>query len=1192
MENTPTLDSIYNIQSIHGVWNDEVEVYRDVDPGPPFIEHAYFFVGLEYEGVGIPLRNYQETLLFTFQTTQVCPDILALFDSNTNLNYNDFINMNRNPRMDLAAFNTSTGDIYNWLGNYGHYAYDCKDCDNDGIPNGIEDEDGNIYVICDGYNPADSLVCDFNYNDFGGLGDSDGDGLTDCEEITGVNNPNTPISPPHDGDGLTSDPFNICDPIAVSTLDSDGDGLTDCEENTGMDNPNTPAIPLFDEDGPTSDMWDINDPFPTFPVENCFDGLDNDGDGLIDDLDFDCIANCNLLLNGSFIDGLNNWGNYVEAGTRSTISIPNIEDISSPNSAYVDISQASGIDWHLILGQTNLELISGETYKVRIEAKADANRTVLLVLQLGYDPFTTYWSQNINLTTTSQIFEFDSIAPYIDDTNINFLIMYGDDSTNFWIDNVALQKSNCTSTDVSENCFDGIDNDGDGFIDCEDGNCGQPTIHNITQSISNNCLTLNDATLTIDATGNNLEYSLTNGFISQKSNVFTGLAVGIYDIMVINSKTKCSVSQAVTITPIDTLPSPITVDLGSPQVNCTSNGVTLTATVLGSLNTGIGGTCSGTSVSSFPYAESFENGMGDWSQPSNNEVNWITYRGAAGSAQSGPRGAVDGLTFNYLRPLESYDKMAILKSPCFDLGDYTIADFKFQYHMFGTDMGSLKVEASADNGGTWKSLWGLSGDQSDEWHTVVISLDDYTGGQVQLRFVGVTGSSYKSDIAIDDIQLLAEYDARFLETPTYSWNTGETTSSITVNPTTTTIYSVDVTLGGCTASDQVTVFGEPTIDKVRIISPTCSNLNSGSIIIDAIGDSLEYSIDNGTNFQFSNSFTGLNEGSYTIAVRIWTVVDECGNTSTCQTFVHHVDTEAPIISCAQDLTVSCEIDSLQFLFEEPTVFDDCNNVDLSYYDTTSVQTVAYESDLIRVWMATDECGNRSTCQQLISIVDTCQQIIIVNTEQTRVYAKLSLEGFYDPTTDKMRTTLKDNNLLPTYQPFAIAPWNYIGTDSVSNFPVDVVDWVLIMSRDSTGNVLDQSVGFINKEGALLATDGTFGIPLLQAFGNRISIHHCSHLAILSAVPYLGGVYDFTEKADAALGNQQLKAVAGKYMLYVGDYDASGIINSIDYNLWKLHSSLLHQYLPTDGDGNAIINNLDYNLWTKNKAKIGEQMIRY
>ena len=42
------------------------------------------------------------------------------------------------------------------------------------------------------------------------------------------------------------------------------------------------------------------------------------------------------------------------------------------------------------------------------------------------------------------------------------------------------------------------------------------------------------------------------------------------------------------------------------------------------------------------------------------------------------------------------------------------------------------------------------------------------------------------------------------------------------------------------------------------------------------------------------------------------------------------------------------------------------------------------------------------------------------------------------------------------------------------------------------------------------------------------------------------------------------------MLYAGDYDASGTINSQDFNLWKQQRSALNEYLRIDGDGNTIV----------------------
>ena len=69
--------------------------------------------------------------------------------------------------------------------------------------------------------------------------DSDNDGLTDCEELTGTDDPSTTLVPK----GKT-DPEQSCDPIENTELkDTDEDGLTDCEETTGNDDPRTDAVP-------------------------------------------------------------------------------------------------------------------------------------------------------------------------------------------------------------------------------------------------------------------------------------------------------------------------------------------------------------------------------------------------------------------------------------------------------------------------------------------------------------------------------------------------------------------------------------------------------------------------------------------------------------------------------------------------------------------------------------------------------------------------------------------------------------------------------------------------------------------------------------------------------------------------------------------------------------------------------------
>ena len=129
-----------------------------------------------------------------------------------------------------------------------------------------------------------------------------------------------------------------------------------------------------------------------------------------------------------------------------------------------------------IRDRSNVEVVSGETYKLSVKAKAEDNRTIKLSFQLREAPWNEYWSKEISLTTTTQVFEFDNISPNVNSNNIGLVIKYGNNAINFWLDDIVVQNSACTGTDGPENCSNGIDDDGDGIPDCTDPNCGTPGI--------------------------------------------------------------------------------------------------------------------------------------------------------------------------------------------------------------------------------------------------------------------------------------------------------------------------------------------------------------------------------------------------------------------------------------------------------------------------------------------------------------------------------------------------------------------------------------------------------------------------------------------------------------------------------------------------------------------------------------------
>ena len=168
--------------------------------------------------------------------------------------------------------------------------------------------------------------------------------------------------------------------------------------------------------------------------------------------------------------------------------------------------------------------------------------------------------------------------------------------------------------------------------------------------------------------------------------------------------------------------------------------------------------CSST-ISSFPYTESFESNDG-WTQASGDDGNWVRDSGGTPSSNTGPSSGADGSFYMFLEASTNgspgqvgSNATVILESPCFDLSGISSASFSFSNHMFGSNMGSLNLEAST-NGTSWTSLWNQSGNQGNQWNAVSVNLESYVGqSELKLRFVGTTGSSWQSDLAIDDLEL-------------------------------------------------------------------------------------------------------------------------------------------------------------------------------------------------------------------------------------------------------------------------------------------------------------------------------------------------------------------------------------------------------------------------------------------------------
>lgn len=93
-------------------------------------------------------------------------------------------------------------------------------------------------------------------------------------------------------------------------------------------------------------------------------------------------------------------------------------------------------------------------------------------------------------------------------------------------------------------------------------------------------------------------------------------------------------------------------------------------------------------------------------------------------------------------------------SPWVDATSLNAPALSFWYHMYGVDMGNLYVQVRDNVSMTWSTIDSLVGQQqvaqSDAWLERVVVLPV---GVIQVKFVGMRGDDYTSDISLDDISI-------------------------------------------------------------------------------------------------------------------------------------------------------------------------------------------------------------------------------------------------------------------------------------------------------------------------------------------------------------------------------------------------------------------------------------------------------
>ncbi|TAA41715.1 thrombospondin type 3 repeat-containing protein [Corallincola spongiicola] len=159
-------------------------------------------------------------------------------------------------------------------------------------------------------------------------------------------------------------------------------------------------------------------------------------------------------------------------------------------------------------------------------------------------------------------------------------------------------------------------------------------------------------------------------------------------------------------------------------------------------------------------AADFESGWGGWENDVINASNqWLRHMGETPSPDTGPdSGTNNEAYYLYFETSANFANDAgntsILLSPTIEPANSV--ELNFDYHMFGTDIGTLSVDIFSQ-GMLVEDVWQVSGQQhlslAAEYTSVKVDLSAYTD-VTGIRFKALAVGGFRGDISIDNIQLI------------------------------------------------------------------------------------------------------------------------------------------------------------------------------------------------------------------------------------------------------------------------------------------------------------------------------------------------------------------------------------------------------------------------------------------------------
>ena len=760
-------------------------------------------------------------------------------------------------------------------------------------------------------------------------------------------------------------------------------------------------------------------------VEICNNGIDDDGDGLVDNSDSDCSylflepecatigANWNVVTDVSASNG-----NYlaIQSGLNSTSSAPTgVADrisftfnmafagnykvfgrVKAPNgnddSFWVRVNGGTWYQWN------NLSTVTDWTW-LQVHDSNNSNTPVLFNMSNGSNTIDIAYREDGTLLDKIYITATGSAPSGI-----------GEDATNCF---------------VPEICGNGLDDDGDGLIDCADADCGTPISPNAGTDAS--ICAGGNTSLAANASGGIAPYTFVwnNDLGNGATKTVNPVATTTYTVTV-TAANGCSATDQVSVV----VHSPPAVGISTATTICAGASSTITASATGNS----------------PFTYSWSNGLGSGDTKTVSPLSTTTYTVTVTDANGCTNTKQTTVTVSSKPVANAGADVTICNSfnttiTASALGGTTPYSYIWDN---GLGNGASHTVTPSSTKTYAVTVVSANGCVSSDQVTVTVQscpencgngLDDDGDG-----FIDCADSDCGPQVDLGGGIFICNGSTASLSATvtggngglTYAWSNGlGSGQNKTVTPSTTTTYSVTVSSqSGCTDAAQVTVTvktcseictngidddGDGLID---CDDPDCSGVTAPVLVDDSFStcpgmtftERVTYNDGNLQNPSFSissqpvNGFVNIDwTGKFTYlpfsteCSTDFFIYEVCNGTTGCcseaTVTMNFGDSTPPVLSnVPADITIGC--DDVLPLPGIVTAFDQCPGI---YMDFNEISSQLYQGacgsySVTRTWTATDLCGNSATDQQKITVLDqTKPEIFQVYTlaNGTRVVAGVS-----------------------------------------------------------------------------------------------------------------------------------------------------------------------------------------------------------